>query len=312
MEIRAVKAIINVNYDEKLSNFCRDQLQDFLISVMQAIRAESAKQTAALQEESKKQTALLKAEFAKLTSAVENLAKGLTEKSEAAHVKIRGDFEIRLNSEILIISERTDNVRKDNKNEVIKLSSTTEEVYASVSEKIEAEVTQTSEAIAQIREYVDDKFRAVSGDMQQVRRNADEISKVNAALGQLQNKLASGNSTTPQSAGSVNAIVRVSATDQQARSASIVGTNTLPSTNGVNVSSNSARHDSTSVVSQNVDSGICRNVNVTSDVQSKSVDLSELTLPSYTDSSTQVPLHFIRDLDCTSGSNRHPTISSYH
>ena len=181
-----------------------------------------------------------------------------------------------------------------------------------MTEKIEAEVTQTSETKAQIREYVDDKFRAVSGDMQQARRNADEISKVNDALGQLQNKLASGNSTTPQSAGSVNAIVRVSATDQQAGSASSVGTNTLPSTNGVNVSSNSACHDSTSVVSQNVDSGICRNVNVTSDVQRKSVGLSELTLPSYTDSSTQVPLHFIRDLDCTSGSNRHPTISSYH
>jgi hypothetical protein len=44
--------------------------------------------------------------------------------------------------------------------------------------------------MAQIREYVNDKFRTVSGDMKQVRRNADEISKVNATLGELQNKLA--------------------------------------------------------------------------------------------------------------------------
>ena len=165
-----------------------------------------------------------------------------------------------------------------------------------MSEKIEAEVTQTSEAMAQIREYVDDKFRDVSGDMQQVRRNADEISKVNAALGELQNKVASGNSNTPQSADSVNAIVRVSAPDQQVGSASSVGTDTLPSSNGVNMS-NSACHDSTSLVSQTVNSGICTNVNVTSEVQSRGMDLSELTLPSFTDSSKQVPLHFIRDLD---------------
>jgi len=45
--------------------------------------------------------------------------------------------------------------------------------------------------------------------MQQVRRNADEISKVNAMLGELQNKLASGNSNIPQSADTGDAIVRV-------------------------------------------------------------------------------------------------------
>ena len=86
----------------------------------------------------------------------------------------------------------------DTENEIIKLSSTIEEAHASVSEKIEAEVTQTSEAMAQIREHVVHKFRDVSGDMQQVRRNADGITNVNAALGELQNKVASGNSSTPQ------------------------------------------------------------------------------------------------------------------
>ena len=273
-----------------------------------ALQEESKKQTALLQEESKKQTALLKTETAKLTSAVEDLrseikkeneslAKSLTAKFEAAHDKIREDFEVRLNSEILIVSERIDNVRKDNEHEVIKLSATIDELYASVSEKTDTVVTQTREAVVQIREYVDDKFRAVSGDIQQVRKYADEISKVNATLGELQNKLASGNSNTPQSADSGNAIVRVITTEQQAASVSSVETNTSPSTNGVNVSSNSACHDSTSVVSQTTNSGVCTSVNVTSEMQSKSVDLSELTLPSFTDSSKQVPLHFIRDLD---------------
>ena len=80
----------------------------------------------------------------------------------------------------------------------------------------------------------------------------------------MQNKLASGNSNAPQSADSGNTIVRVTTTDQQAASASSVDANTLPSTNGVNVSSNSACHDSTSVVSQTTNSGVCTNVNVTS------------------------------------------------
>jgi len=264
---------INQNSNDQPDNISRNQLQDFLNNVMQIIRAESAKQTAALQEESKKQTALLKAESANLTAALESLrseikreneklAKSLNAKFEAAHDKIREDFEVRVNSEIIIVSERIDNVRKDNENELVKLSSTIDEVYASVSEKIDTDVTQTREAITQIKEYVDDKFRTVSGDMQQVRRNADEISKVNATLGEMQNNLASRNSNTPQSADSGNAIVRVTTTDQQAASASSVDTNTIPSTNGVNVSSNSSCHDITSVVSQTSTSGICTNVNI--------------------------------------------------
>jgi len=46
------------------------------------------------------------------------------------------------------VSERIDSVRKDNENEVIKLSSTTDEVYTSVSEKLDTHVTQTREAMA--------------------------------------------------------------------------------------------------------------------------------------------------------------------
>ena len=130
-------------------------------------------------------------------------------------------------------------------------------------------------------------------------------------MGELQSKLASGNSSTPQSVDSGNAIVRVIATDKQAASGGSLDTNMLPSANGVNVSSHSAYHDSTSVVSQTSNSGVCTNVNVTSEVQSRSVDLNELALPSFTDSSKQVPLHFIHDLD-SYFKLRHPTISSCH
>jgi len=153
---------------------------------MQAMRAESAKQTAVIQKESKKQTVRLTSAVQSLRSEIkrenEKLAKSLSAKFEAARRKIKEDFEIRLNSEILIVSERIDNVRKDNENGLVKLSSTIDEVYTSMREKIDTDVTQTREAMAQIREYVDDKCRSVSGDMQQVRRNADKISKVNATL----------------------------------------------------------------------------------------------------------------------------------
>jgi len=225
------------------------------------------------------------------------LATSLTSKFEAAHNKIREDFEATLSSDIITLSEKIDNVRKDNESEISKLSSTIDEVYVRVSKKTDTNINQTKEAIEQIREYADDKFRAVSGDMRQVRKNADEISKVQATLGELQNKVASGSSNTPQSANSGNTIVRVISTDQQAASVSGVGANILPSTNGVSVSSNPPCHDSTSIVSQTSNSGVYTNVNVTSEERNRSVDPNELTLPLFTDSSKQIPLHFIRDLD---------------
>jgi len=278
-----------------------------------ALQEKFRKQIAAGQEESKKQTAQLAAELAKstaetgkLASAVESLkseikeendrlANSLTAKFEAAHDKIRKDFEAKLSSEIVTVSAKIDDVRKDNEGEISKLSSTIDEVYVSVAEKVDTAVTQTKEEMAQ---YVDDKFRAISGDMRQVRKNADEISKVHATLGELQNKLASVSSNTPQSADSGNTVVGVISTDQQVASTSSGAVaNILPSTSGVSVSSHPACNDSTSIVSQASNSGVCTNVNVTSEERNRSVDLNELTLPLFTDSSKQVPLHFIRDLD---------------
>jgi hypothetical protein len=242
---------------------------------MQAIKSESAKLTSAMQS--------LKSE---IKEDNKQLVKSLTAKFEASQNKIREDFDIKLNSEILIVSERINEVRKDNEVEVGKLSSTIDEVYINVNEKIDTDVNQ-------VRAYVDGKFKAVSGDMQLVRRNAEEISKVKDKLGELQNKLAVGNFNTPQTADSGNARDRVITTDQQAGSSSSASNNTLPSVDGVIMTSDSVCHDSSSVSNQTVNS----NVNVTSEVPNRSADLRELTLPSFTDSSKQVPLHFIRELD---------------
>jgi hypothetical protein len=96
--------ITNPNSNEQSSNISRDQLQEFLNTVMQDIKAESAKQTAAkeefrkqtaagqeeakkqntaLQEEFKKQTALLKEESAKSTTETAKLAAESTKLASA-------------------------------------------------------------------------------------------------------------------------------------------------------------------------------------------------------------------------------------
>jgi hypothetical protein len=57
---------------------------------------------------------------------------------------------------------------------------------------------------------------------------ADEVSNVQATLGELQNKVASVSSNAPQSADSGNTDVRVISTDQQvAATSSGVGANVL-------------------------------------------------------------------------------------
>ena len=66
-------AIINVDSEEQHNNISGDHLQDFFMTVMLSIRAESARKTAALQKESKKLIALSKTKSVKLTSDVQSL-----------------------------------------------------------------------------------------------------------------------------------------------------------------------------------------------------------------------------------------------
>jgi hypothetical protein len=92
----------NVVSNVQESNIPANHLQDFLVTVMQAIQAKSAKQTASLETR-------LTDESAKLASAIENL----TAKFETAHANIRDELNVKLNSKIQIVSEKKENVRKD-------------------------------------------------------------------------------------------------------------------------------------------------------------------------------------------------------
>ena len=71
----------------------------------------------------------------------------------------------------------------------------------------------------------------------------------------------------------------------------------VPGENGVNGCSTSVCNDINSVTNQQRNSRNYGNVNVTSEIHAKNADLCELTLPSFPDSTKQVPIHFIRDLD---------------
>jgi len=71
----------------------------------------------------------------------------------------------------------------------------------------------------------------------------------------------------------------------------------VPGENGVNGCSTSVCNDINSVTNQQRNSRNYGNVNVTSEIHAKNAEFCNLTLPSFSDSTKQVPIHFIRHLD---------------
>jgi len=67
--------------------------------------------------------------------------------------------------------------------------------------------------------------------------------------------------------------------------------------NGVNGCSRSVCSDVNSVIKRTTNSCSYGNVNITSELRAKSAELCELTSPTFSDSTKQVPIHFIRNLD---------------
>jgi hypothetical protein len=76
--------------------------------------------------------------------------------------------------------------------------------------------------------------------------------------------------------------------------------NTLPSVpgaKGANRCSTSVCHDVNSAINQPTNSCSYGSVNARSGLQAKSAELCELTCPTFSDSTKQVAIHFIRDPD---------------
>ena len=95
--------------------------------------------------------------------------------------------------------------------------------------------------------------------------------------------------------------VRSEAVQQVDRVINTAGSNNaLPSEPGAKVAngcSKSVCNYVNSVINQPTNSCRYENVKAASELQAKSAELCALTLPSFSDSTKQVPTHFIRDLD---------------
>ena len=169
-------------------------------------------------------------------------------------------------------------------------------------EQVGVTIENLSHEISKSKEGVDSKLSTVSAEIQDIKEHsAAEISKLSATLGDLQAKLVAGTSDHTSLAVPVRSDVRTEAVQQVDSVINTAGSNntfpSVPGENGVNGFSRSVCNDVNSVINQLTNSCSCGYVNVTPELHAKSAELCELTLPTFSDSIKQVPIHFIRDLD---------------
>jgi len=173
----------------------------------------------------------------------------------------------------------------------------------------ESTVPNLMQAINQNRQQVDGLLNSTSGEVrtsiqecesqiQSVKHaNESEIMRINKAIRSLEAKITAGVAYNSRSAIQQTAVVRTTAVGQTESTVGTVGSKS--SVNGVNgekacnmsICSDGANVPNTSVYSGN------NNVSAGSGLYVNNTDLSELTLPTFTDVTSQVYLHFNRDLD---------------
>jgi len=121
--------------------------------------------------------------------------------------------------------------------------------------------------------------------------------RINKAISSLKAKITAGVANNNRSAIAHTAVVRMTAVGQTESTVGTVGSeSSVSGVNGTNVCDMSTGSDGANVPNTLVNS--CNNsVNAGSGLHANNTDLSELTLPTFTDSTSQAPLHFIRNLD---------------
>jgi hypothetical protein len=119
-------------------------LQELLSTLMQTIHSESCKQTAAL----------VTPMDSKLTSAIENLkselryeneklAEILIARFEPVNVEIREESKAILSSEIIVVSDKVENVSRDAENKVTTLNNTIKSARECMNDRMKAHVLQS-------------------------------------------------------------------------------------------------------------------------------------------------------------------------
>jgi len=188
-------------------------------------------------------------------------------------------------------------------------------VLASISEhkaETESTVANPRQEINQSREHGDSMLNSISGEVrsntqewesqiQSVKHaNESEIMRIYKAISSLEAKITPGVANNNRAAIQYTAMFRMTAVGQMESTVGTVGSDTSVNACNMSICSDSATVPNTSVNSCN------NNVNARSGLYANNTDLSELTLPTFTDSTSQVPLHFIWDLDQYFSLNRTP------
>jgi len=170
-------------------------------------------------------------------------------------------------------------------------------------------VSNLRQEINQSREKVDSSLHSISGEVkssiqewesrvQSVKQaNDSEIMRINKAISSLEDKITTGVPNDNRTAIQQTAVVRTTAVGQTESTVGTIGSDTsVNSVNGVNACNLSTCSGSADVTNTSVNP--CNNnVNAGPGLYANNTDLSELILPTFTDSTSQVPLHFSRDLD---------------
>jgi len=169
-----------------LSNIT-SQIQDLLTTVMTAIKAESSKQTAAFQAEMTKLTETLKVQFKQEN---DKLAASLTERFEAANVKLREEFNTKLQQEIQGVSGKVDTLKKDTEQGMDNVAKAVGDLRDEVSERVNAHTVQVRKeldrqgqqiitsckvALANIREHQTENESTVAKLRQEINQSREQV-----------------------------------------------------------------------------------------------------------------------------------------
>jgi len=169
-------------------------------------------------------------------------------------------------------------------------------------EQMGVTVENLNQEINKSKKYLDSKYSTISEEIRDIKQHSSaEISGLGAKLADLQGKIMTWTSDSTSPAVPNRVGVRSEVVQQVDGITNTAGPNiALPSVhgvNGVNRCCTSVTNDIISVINQPKSSCDHGNINATSELHVKSAELCELTLPTFSDSTKQVPLHFIRDLE---------------
>jgi hypothetical protein len=232
-------------------------------------------------------------EIDSLNKSVENLGKGLSKKMNAHITQTRKELD-------------------KQGQEIITSSKTMSETISEHKAQTDANIANLRLEIKKSRDQVDNKLNTISNEVRsnvqvwesqvhsEKQATNSEIMRLNKAISVLEGKITAGVADgnmkiIQQTIGTrATAVGQMDSTEGTMRSdARGLSVNVASEANTCSMSTGSC---SANIL--NTSEHLCsNNVNAGSGMYANNTDLKELTLPTFTDNTSQVPLHFIWDLD---------------